>query len=177
MEEEKKEEKEISPRPSEEQNQGEKPETPDYKVELSEMERRIGEKIEKKLSEVHFKLRQVAKGEYVDENDKPQALSEDQIRGVIAEVVREETKKIGESLNLQVSELVKSFASKQSKSLGGGEGGQKPPVVERSTRPELTPDEEETVKGLDWDGEKNGWTDPQTKQFFPHERKTTSPKE
>lgn len=179
------EEKENSPQPSEEQNQGQaqeetpeqKPETPDYKTELAGMEQRIGDKIEKKISEVYFNLRKVSKGEPLEDEETP-ALNSDQIRIIVAEVVKEETGKIGLQLNQQVTELTKAFASKQSTSKGGGEGGQKLPKEEGTARPkDLSPDEEAAVEGCDWDSKRAGWIDRATKQFYPYKRHTTSPKE
>ena len=152
--------------------EGEKPETPDLKTELSGLEKRIGDKIEKKMSEVWFSLRKVSKGEPLEEETAQ--LTQDQIRGIVAEVVKEETGKIGEQLNQQVTELTKSFASSFSKSKGGGEGGQRLPKEDSTPRPQLNDDEEEAVKGLDWDGKREGWIDPQTKQFFPLKREVVT---
>ena len=105
------------------------------------MEKRIGDKIEKKMSEVWFSIRKVSKGEPLEEETSQ--LTQEQIRGIVAEVVKEETGKIGEQLNQQVTELTKSFASSFSKSKGGGEGGQRLPKEDSTPRPQLNDDEED----------------------------------
>ena len=155
--------------------EGIKPETPDYKAEMEGLEKRIGDKLEKKMSEVYFSLRKVSKGEPLEEENP--VLTQDQIRGIVTEVVKEETGKIGQQLNQQVTELTKALLSKQNTSKGGGEGGQKPPVEEGTPRPTMTPDEENAVEGMDWDSKRAGWVDRKTKVFYPHKRETTSPKE
>lgn len=168
------------------------PETPDYKAEAEQKEKELKEK-EEQLKKAGFtiqKLKEKMKEEGI-ELEEGQGLSEEQIENVTRRVISEELGKSNQeiqSLKNTLSEVLKSIGSKQTTSKGGGEGGQKPPKEEGIPRPKMTDDEEETVKGMDWDSKRGGWqekdiTDATTGRvitkgkFYPHKRVTTSPGE
>lgn len=167
------------------------PETPDYKAEAEKKEKELKDR-EEQLRKAGFtieKLKTKMKEEGI-ELEEGQGLTEEQVADIVSKVVGDklgEISKENQELKTTLSEVLKTIGSKANASKGGGEGGQKPPKEEGTPRPALTEDEEQAVVGMTWDSKRGGWQEPDIKdpagnvlrkgQFFPHKRKTTSPKE
>lgn len=161
----------------EKQEGNEEPEAPDYKVELEEEKRLKGEAIERadqaerKLGKAGFKiekLKQRMKEEGIEEPEEG-GLSEERVQEIVTAAVQGVAQKFGQDVSEMkktVSEAVRSFSSKESKTKGGGEGGEKPPTGEGP--PKQPPQDQKIIQqyGLVWDPKKKEYVPPSPKNVI-----------
>ncbi|HEB13734.1 MAG TPA: hypothetical protein ENI13_02005 [candidate division CPR3 bacterium] len=171
-------EEEIPPSPSEEETLREEPpkeeipkveppETTNYKAEFEKKEKELEEK-EKEANRLGFQNRKMKKklddeGIEFEENE-PGGLSEDSVRDIVDGAVDKRVKPLEEELTktkAERDEALRVAASRANLSTGGGDGGQKLPVVVKPPPFSELDRKLMASQGITWDVTK---IDPETGQ-------------